>query len=218
MSAGRFWIVAALAAVAAAGCGANPAGTMPAGSGSVPEVAQKGGGAHFVQFFPNTTSSAPYSYAGLIAGPAPSKNVWFQDTLGNGIVRMAQNGSFTEYSVPGNESGAGPGMALGSDGKFYFGSETGLTGQVDVVTASGAGTDYPDTIDTPSGGFVLGPDGNVWFTEYNNIGKITPSGIITHYPFPTSRAFADPGDITAGADGNIWFTLGYSSYGSFLGK
>ncbi len=217
MSVVRFWMLAAAAALVSAGCGGN-AGPVPAGLGRTPFVQQKGAGKKFVQFFPKTASDAPYSYAGLIAGPASSKDVWFQDMLGNGIVQMAQNGTIKEFTVAGNESGAGPGMALGADGRFYFGSQNNFVGQVDVVTQTGTGTDYPDTVDTPSGGFVLGPDGNVWFTEYNNIGKITPSGIITHYPFPTSRAFADPGDITAGADGNIWFTLGYSSYGSFLGK
>jgi streptogramin lyase len=34
-------------------------------------------------------------------------------------------------------------------------------------------------------GITRGPDGNIWFTEYNTpsaIGKITPSGMITSYP------------------------------------
>jgi streptogramin lyase len=50
---------------------------------------------------------------------------------------------------------------------------------------------------------TAGPDGNVWFTEYNggNIGRITPSGVVTEFPVsnPPPRA------IVAGPDGNLWF-------------
>lgn len=51
---------------------------------------------------------------------------------------------------------------------------------------------------------AAGPDGNLWFTETNNIGRITPSGSITEYPVPTSGA--SPAGIVTGPDGNLWFT------------
>jgi virginiamycin B lyase len=56
---------------------------------------------------------------------------------------------------------------------------------------------------------VLGPDGNVWFTEQsaNAIGRITPQGVITEYPTPTQ--FSGPIDLTVGPDGAIWFTEGF---------
>ncbi len=49
-------------------------------------------------------------------------------------------------------------------------------------------------------------DGNLWFTEYfgNNIGKITPSGVITEFPIPTASSY--PYGIASGPDGNLWFT------------
>jgi streptogramin lyase len=52
----------------------------------------------------------------------------------------------------------------------------------------------------------LGPDGNVWFTDYANsaICKITPLGIVTSYPTPTGGA--GPYGICLGPDGNLWFT------------
>ena len=61
-------------------------------------------------------------------------------------------------------------------------------------------------------GITAGPDGNLWFTEwepaYNNIVRITTDGVMTPFPIPTpsAQAFFD----TAGPDGNIWFT----EYGS----
>ena len=53
-----------------------------------------------------------------------------------------------------------------------------------------------------------GPDGNLWFTEnYNSrIGKITPSGTITHYAAPTNMQFDVSDTIATGPDGNLWFT------------
>lgn len=48
---------------------------------------------------------------------------------------------------------------------------------------------------------VAGPDGNVWFTIYTGVGKITPAGAVTVYP--TTHLTAG---IAVGPDNNIWFT------------
>jgi virginiamycin B lyase len=55
-------------------------------------------------------------------------------------------------------------------------------------------------------GITAGPDGALWFTEYNNnkIGRISTSGAITEYAVPT--AASHPYSITAGPDGALWFT------------
>jgi len=50
-----------------------------------------------------------------------------------------------------------------------------------------------------------GSDGNLWFTEQNKIGKISPlTGQITEYNIPIANA--GPKGITNGPDGNLWFT------------
>ncbi len=63
---------------------------------------------------------------------------------------------------------------------------------------------------TPSG-ITYGPDGNIWFTEFdgNKIGKITPQGVITEYTVPTANS--KPVDIMVGPDNNLWF-LEWSSH------
>jgi streptogramin lyase len=65
-------------------------------------------------------------------------------------------------------------------------------------------TEFP----IPNGGFsrgiTAGPDGNLWFAEYDQIGRITPSGVITTF-VTLSSAILNTG-ITAGPDGNLWFT------------
>ena len=59
---------------------------------------------------------------------------------------------------------------------------------------------------------AAGPDGNLWFTEYNgdHIGRITTSGAMQVFSIsangggPESIA-ADPEGIAPGPDGNLWF-------------
>lgn len=61
---------------------------------------------------------------------------------------------------------------------------------------------------------VLGPDGNMWFTEFsaNQIGKMAPNGsMIAEYPL---AANAHPNAITVGPDGRLWFTEYASPGGS----
>ena len=64
--------------------------------------------------------------------------------------------------------------------------------------------DYPYWI-------TSGPDGNLWFTEYDGdrIGRITTTGVITEFPIPPEHPVgAFPGDITTGPDGALWFVEG----------
>ncbi len=65
-------------------------------------------------------------------------------------------------------------------------------------------------------GITVGPDGNVWFTEYldSKIGRITPAGVVTG-EFTVPTAGSRPRDIAAGPDGNLWFT---ESFGNKIGQ
>ncbi len=63
-------------------------------------------------------------------------------------------------------------------------------------------------------GITAGPDGNIWFTEQsgNNIGQITPAGIITEFEVPPNpTVFNVPLGITTGSDGNLWFTESFAA-------
>jgi streptogramin lyase len=53
-------------------------------------------------------------------------------------------------------------------------------------------------------GLTLGPEGDLWFTEYgtSKIGKITPTGSVTEYALPGGSG---PEGITVGPERNIWF-------------
>jgi streptogramin lyase len=73
----------------------------------------------------------------------------------------------------------------------------------------------PMSISAP-GGLVVGPDGNLWFTEYggNAIGRISPKGVLKEFRLPSANS--DPSGITTGPDGNLWFVESY--YGSKIGR
>jgi virginiamycin B lyase len=65
----------------------------------------------------------------------------------------------------------------------------------------------PFSIPTANAGpirITVGADGNLWFTENDRIGRITPSGAITEFSIPSGSG--PTGDITPGPDGNLWFT------------
>jgi len=69
-------------------------------------------------------------------------------------------------------------------------------------------TEYPiPSADTYPADIVVGPDGNLWFTEQgaNSIGRIQPDGSIDE--FPVSSCCGPPLMITAGPDGYLWFTV-----------
>jgi len=60
------------------------------------------------------------------------------------------------------------------------------------------------SFDSGPRGIVTGPDGALWFTEYQgNIGRITTAGVITEYAIPNGYGI---GWITTGPDGALWFT------------
>ena len=66
-------------------------------------------------------------------------------------------------------------------------------------------TEFPvPTANSEPGGITAGPDGNVWFTEFDTakIGRITPAGTITEFPIAAS---SNPEMIALGSDGNLWF-------------
>jgi virginiamycin B lyase len=57
-------------------------------------------------------------------------------------------------------------------------------------------------------GITAGPDGNVWFVEYNGnkVGRITPNGEVTEFTIPFAGGSSAPQEIVAGPDGALWFT------------
>ncbi|MGB7758548.1 MAG: LamG-like jellyroll fold domain-containing protein [Bryobacteraceae bacterium] len=135
------------------------------------------------------TLSGPASYTG-------SGTSWTQANAPTGAYTI------TFGAIPGYTTPVAQTQTLSAGGTISFAGtyDTSTTGTVSInefpVPTSFS---YPPAI-------TAGPDGNLWFTEYygNNIGRITPGGVIEEFPVPT--ATSGPNLITAGPDGNLWFT------------
>jgi hypothetical protein len=68
----------------------------------------------------------------------------------------------------------------------------------------------------PNGGWpgaiVAGPDGALWFTYGNKIGRITTDGVITEYPLPIAEK-RQLRDIAVGPDSALWYTDWHNKIG-----
>ena len=147
---------------------------------------------------------------GLTAGP--DNNLWFVDQKKNGLFtigRITPSGTIKEFPVGKN---AGPfqpyyyalaQIAPGPDGNLWFTNPqaSATAGNlVGKITTAGVVTTYT-MADTPLG-VVAGPDGNIWAVEFNNVAKITTSGIETEHPLTYGGGYG----IMVGPDSDLWFT------------
>lgn len=136
---------------------------------------------------------------------AQDGTLWFTESAGNRIGRMAPDGTnLKEYSLP-NPNSSPRIIALGADGNMWFSEHTG--NRMGRITPDGTITEFP--IPTPNSmprAIALGADGNIWFGEFGGgkVGRITPQGVIAEFPIPTPDS--GPRALAAGADGNIWFS------------
>jgi streptogramin lyase len=94
-------------------------------------------------------------------------------------------------------------IAAGPDAVWAVDTDANVIHRVRYLTGQ---TAYPiPTANSQPRGIVVGPDGNIWFTEYhgNQIGRLTPDGVFTEFPIPTPGG--NPDGITNADDGNLWF-------------
>ena len=116
-------------------------------------------------------------------------------------------------------------LAAGADGNIWFlenvaladpptiqgmllGSMTpsGTIKQVPVEIDRGSGPDLGGGIGTLRSAIAAGPDGNLWFLRHDGqIGRMTPSGVITRFQVPGQTAQELP-IMSKGPDGNLWFS------------
>lgn len=156
-----------------------------------------------------------------IAGTAP-----YVDANGNPVSLAlatvnSQNGGKGTASIRGSSRISAPGqgaISLHYDGNWLDHTVVSATANSSAVTMTGATatlTTIPHATEFAAAGnpffIATGPDGNLWFTEWNGnaIGKMTPTGNYTPYP---CGACSQPHCIMAGPDGNFWFTEAAGHY------
>jgi len=137
----------------------------------------------------------------------PDGNIWYTGagpTISSRIGKLTMSGVLTDY--PNRATGANPksprAITQGSDGNIWYSEYLSTTGTTQIIKLSTTGVVlgiYPFTGGIPMS-MILGPDGAVWYGNSSGVGKITTSGVITHYPSGNVTS------LTSGPDGNIWYT------------
>ena len=150
----------------------------------------------------------------------PDMNLWFIEPDRNSIGRLAPDGSgLTELALPAGTPRL-ISITSGPDGNLWFTLDGGFQssdaiGRITPDLATITTFDIPTLASFPTS-ITLGPDGNLWFVESgaNQIGRITPAGVITEFP-----ALESPMSIAPSGDGNLWYTTRpFSSSACALGR
>jgi virginiamycin B lyase len=138
---------------------------------------------------------------GLAAGP--DGNIWFTEPLQSQIVRMTPSGQMTEFPVP---AAAPYQIVVGPDGALWFIAASGP--RLGRISSQGAVTFYslPEDRHSGIGGLAVGADGNLWYTDGQHVGRVTPAGVATIFRFPADFPSVEgfPTPLIEGPDGNLW--------------
>ena len=115
------------------------------------------------------TGSYPY---GIVA--APDGRLWFTDYGTSKVGMITTTGGITEYALPAGSQPRG----ITSYGFSLWITEYGTNKIAGVSYSTGAISEYPLPAGSRPEGITAGPDGFLWFTEFNRdkIVQFNPSG------------------------------------------
>jgi virginiamycin B lyase len=177
-------------------------------------AATSSGSGYILTYFPSQQPAVYYTAEDYTTGSVPhalTANDWFSDSGADqtGTFSCYEGCSVTSYAFVAN--GAPSGIANDAAGRVYVGD----TNNNEIVyfqtsTCPSTCSFWPVAIPTANAmpkTLALGPDGNIWFTEFagNKIGiLVTSSMTITELTIPTANS--GPSGIVMGPDGNMYFT------------
>lgn len=155
--------------------------------------------------FPLSSSFSQPTY--IVAGPDGA--LWFTasgcNAQGRLVGRITTLGDITEFPIADTDCGVfGGAIAVGPNDNLWLivPNEFSTDNKIVELTTSGNSTLFGGG---GAASLIYGPDSNLWFVDYDGyIGQMTPDGMITLYPIPTSDGY--PFDLTSGPDGALWFT------------
>jgi streptogramin lyase len=153
----------------------------------------------------------PLGLGGLTAGP--DGNVWFTQVFnlphGDGepgglIGRLSPSGALTQFGAAPAAIGA---PVTSAGGNVWFAANSGHVA-LDRVAPSGEIAEFGKGLVGVPSDLVAGPDGNVWFTAQQSIGRVMPSGEITQFTdcMNYRQGFSEASSIVAGPGEDLWFT------------
>jgi streptogramin lyase len=113
--------------------------------------------------------------------------------------------TIAEFLVNTSGNPAPGGICAGADGRIWFLHQDTSPSALGAVATDGGNFAVYKVNVTGIGPIAInpGPDGNVWYTKQQGIGKMQPSGAFTEYDAPQGAA---TGGIIKGPDGKMWFT------------
>ena len=166
-----------------------------------------------IKEFPTNINAGPLQaesmeYAQITTGP--DQNLWFVNPQAslmglNFLGQITISGTVNTYPL----SEAPVALCSGPDGNLWVLEPS----QVASVTTSGFEVDYPIN-SFGFGGMTVGPDKNVWFTEYPTVIAYVIPGTSLVVEFGGDGSFSQilgPSGITSGPDGAMWFVGALSS-------
>jgi virginiamycin B lyase len=149
-------------------------------------------------------------------GSYPESFMWFANYGSGKIGKIGNTGTVTEYDVPGERFpyAITAGLEGGVNYKWFtIWSDEGEEGMIGRVNYKGEMKLFSLPGKT-AGDIVVGPDGNLWFTGDQAIGKMTTAGVVTEYAL-AKGSYTE--NIAKGTEGELWFTysggLGHDGIG-----
>jgi virginiamycin B lyase len=127
-------------------------------------------------------------------------NLWFTEFSASPsrVARLTPSFSYADANEPGQPTG----VVAGPDGNMWVAGGYG-DDILKYPTSLGAPTSYPVTASSRPGDITRGPDGRLWFTEWDagQVGAITTAGLVNEYPVPGRLATSG---IARSEDGGLW--------------
>ncbi len=126
--------------------------------------------------FPLATATAQPKY--LTAGP--DQNMWVTEgslpalSQLSLVSRFTLQGQETVFPTPTFRSGIGSIIALPNGFLYATESAAGNIARINPLNGHIDEVQVPSGPQSNPGGLVLGPDGNIWFTESGKIGRLSP--------------------------------------------
>jgi virginiamycin B lyase len=145
-------------------------------------------------------------------GVDPAGSIWYVNVLSGTLERFdVATGKITEFAYPFT---AGLPTASSWTDIHWF----AVGSRLFWLDSDGSLNQFPiigSTSGFDGGGYVSGPDGNVWYStdphglSVGNIVKLEPNGRTTEFAIPEGAASpnTDFVGLTVGPDGNIWFSV-----------
>ncbi|MDB5042286.1 MAG: putative antibiotic hydrolase [Candidatus Eremiobacteraeota bacterium] len=161
---------------------------------------RKPGGFNILKISTSGTFTGYTSAAGADIAVGPDGKLWFGGFGGGNVSNITTAGVVTDgVALVG---GSTNGLTVLADGSIWITDTTGRIVQTSI-SAPATNVAYPTSANVYPDRIKLGPDGNLWFTEYfgTSIARITTGGAITE--FDTSGGTTN---LAVGPDNNVWFT------------